>query len=497
MVSSILIIDDNPDDRELAIRQLKRELPDIDLIEIANEIQFEKFLFKGNFDLIITDYQLCWSDGLAVLKAIKQKYPECPVIMFTDSGNEEIAVEGMKLGLSDYVLKRHHFRRLSIAVKNCLEQQEIRNEYIATQERFRLAQEAANLGIWDWNLADNCIIWNENHERLFGLSPGSFDGSYGMFTRCIYVEDRELVNNAVNYALENQTDYSQEFRVVHNDGNIRWIADRGRFFYDASGQAIRATGIVLDITHSKEREIALEKYTQGLMQAYRLQDEFLAVASHELRTPLNAILGWLHILGKYPSDENANNQRWETIERNLKRQQLLFEQILDTSRLKDGTMHLESRIVDLKRVVEGVIANSRLPASAKSIVLESMCNDAVVQVLGDERRLHQVIWNLVSNAIKFTSNGGCVRVSLSVLTKSDAVITVSDTGQGINPDFLPYVFDQFRQEDSSRTRQYQGAGLGLTIARYLVELHGGNIRAESLGIGKGAIFTVKLPLASE
>lgn len=507
-----LIIDDNPNDRILSIRELKREFPNLSVTEITDEIQFYNALAAGNFDLVVTDFRLCWSDGLSVFRAVRKIYPECPVIMFTDSGNEEVAVEAMKSGLNDYVLKRQHFRRLTIAVLQCLDSQRIRIECAAAlgqlrenQERFNLAQSATSLGVWDWDLPSNKITWNLNHELLFGISPGEFDGTYEMFLSCVHPEDRDLVNDAVIRAQENQIDYHQEFRVLWADGTVRWMADRGRFFYDASGNAVRAIGIILDTTHRKEREVGLQKYAEGLARAYRLQDEFLCVASHELRTPLNAVLGWAQLLRKYNFDEVTRNQRLEAIERNLKRQQQLIEQILDTSRLITGQMELMSSLVDLRAVVNSTIKSASLAAEAKSITLKSLVDGDLVQVLGDETKLRQIIWNLISNAIKFTPVGGYVEVKLEVITNNQqennpllpipyAQITVSDTGQGISPEFLPYVFDQFRQEDSSRKRSHQGAGLGLTIVRLLVELHGGIIWAESPGVGRGATFTVQLPV---
>ncbi|BAZ10299.1 PAS/PAC sensor hybrid histidine kinase [Calothrix sp. NIES-4071] len=505
MVLRILLIDDNPNDRFLAARELKQKFANQDLTvdEITNENDLEQALVIGYFDLAVTDNQLLWIDGLTVVRKIKDKYPNCPVIMFTDSGNEEVAVEAMKAGLDDYVLKRQHYRRLVIAIEKCLEQKKIREEYAANQkllyehqERFRVAQGAADLGIWDWDLITNIITWNDNHERLFGLAPGSFDGTYEKFISCIHPSDRDLISQALEFALENNTDFYQEFRVLWSDNTIHWIASKGHFFYNDSSQAIRASGIILDITDRKEREVAQQRYTDELVQAYRVQDEFLSIASHELRTPLNAILGWTQLLRKYPFDEQTRNQRLEIIERNLKRQQNVVEQILDISRLKSGQMQLERGVVDLKSVVEDAIESARLPIEAKSISLEYISDDSTIEVLGDQGRLYQVIWNLLSNAIKFTPASGYIKVHLDVdkSEKNIVQITISDTGLGISSKFLPYVFEQFRQEDGSRTRTHQGAGLGLAIVKQLIEMHGGSIQAESQGVNQGATFTVQLPL---
>ncbi|OKH42971.1 hypothetical protein NIES2101_31785 [Calothrix sp. HK-06] len=507
MLLHILLIDDNPNDRFLAARELKLKFTQgITFDEITNEDDLEQALLTGNFDLAITDNKLLWIDGLTVVKKIKDKYPNCPVIMFTDSGSEEIAVEAMKAGLDDYVLKKQHYRRLVVAIEKCLEQKRIKEEYAANQkllyehqEKFRVAQDAANLGIWDWDLITNTITWNDNHERLFGLEVGSFDGTYQTFINCVYNQDRDLISQALEFALENKSDFYQEFRVVWSDNSIHWIASKGHFFYDDSSKAIRASGIILDITHRKEREVALQRYTEELVQAYSVQDEFLSIASHELRTPLNAILGWTQLLRKYPFDQKTRNQRLEVIERNLKRQQGVVEQILDISRLKSGQMQFERKVVDLKSVIEAAIDSTHLPVRAKSISLEYVSNDSTVEVLGDKSKLYQVILNLLSNAIKFTPQKGSIKVCIDVNRNSENTvqISISDTGQGISEKFLPYVFEQFRQEDGSRTRTHQGAGLGLTIAKKLIEMHGGTIRAESQGVNQGATFTIWLPLLSK
>jgi PAS domain S-box-containing protein len=227
--------------------------------------------------------------------------------------------------------------------------------------------------------------------------------------------------------------------------------------------------------------------------ANRVKDEFLAVLSHELRTPLNPILGWAKLLRDRRLDANKTAFALETIERNAKLQAQLIEDLLDISRILQGKLRLDVSPVDLIATIEAAIETVRLSAEAKSIQLHVYLEPLVGQVLGDGDRLQQVIWNLLSNAIKFTPEGGRVDIRLEPVG-THAQITVSDKGQGINPDFLSHVFDAFRQADSKTTRRFGGLGLGLSIARHLVELHGGTIRADSAGEGQGATFTVQLPL---
>lgn len=227
--------------------------------------------------------------------------------------------------------------------------------------------------------------------------------------------------------------------------------------------------------------------------ASRMKDEFLAIVSHELRSPLNAMLGWARLLRTRKFDEATRDRALETIERNAALQKQLIEDLLDISSIIRGKLRLNIRPVQLVNPIEAAIDTVRLAAEAKAIRIESVLDPTTGAVSGDSDRLQQVVWNLLSNAIKFTPSGGCVKVRLDELD-SYAQFQVSDTGCGIDVEFLPYVFDRFRQADGSMTRSYTGLGLGLAIVRQLVELHGGTVQAESLGEGQGATFTVKLPL---
>ncbi|MBD0372762.1 MAG: response regulator [Pyrinomonadaceae bacterium] len=227
--------------------------------------------------------------------------------------------------------------------------------------------------------------------------------------------------------------------------------------------------------------------------ANRLKDEFLATVSHELRTPLTAILGWSHMLRHRRMDEAATARAIQTIERNAKAQAQLVEDILDVSRVITGTLRLNVGQVDAASIINAAIDSVQLAADSKGIQLEVTLDPKARHLQGDVNRLQQVVWNLLSNAIKFTPAGGLVRVRLE-RTNTYVQIKVSDTGQGIKPEFLPHVFDRFRQADGSTTRRHGGLGLGLAIVRHLVELHGGTVMAESAGEGLGATFIIRLPL---
>ena len=239
---------------------------------------------------------------------------------------------------------------------------------------------------------------------------------------------------------------------------------------------------------------AVQKARETAELANRLKDEFLATVSHELRTPLNAVLGWTSLLRSTQMDQARRGKALETIERNARLQQKIVEDILDVQRITAGQLRLDREPMPFRPVVESAVESIRPMAAAKSIALTVELGDDPAILIGDHARLQQVVWNLLSNAIKFTPDEGAVRITLDV-TESRVELVVSDTGVGIAPDFLPHVFERFRQGDARVTRVHGGLGLGLAIVRHLTEMHGGSTAAVSAGEGKGATFIVRLPTA--
>ncbi|MEH2281805.1 MAG: PAS domain S-box protein [Nostoc sp.] len=640
-----------------------------------------------------------------------------------------------------------------------VEKQQVEVVLRESEERLRLALDVSQMGLWDWNIVTNQVIWSENYEVLFGLIPSSFDSPYETFKKCVHPEDSQAVMQAIAHALAEKTDYNDEFRIVRSDQRTHWISAKGKFIYDAQGQAVRMIGVCMETTVCKQAEestrelttqvqeqanilnailtasvdhiyifnrqgcyqyvsrdgatllglkpqdlvgkslpemdlpadliaqvdnqlkaviktgqpikdeckyinadglhyyeyiltplrnsnqtiegvitvarditehkraektlresearfrrlfesnligvafwtvdgfvidandaflqlagytrdefatlgrinwkeltpveyqdlddrILLEVQTTGVSKIYekeyihrngrqvpivlgmallndsqdngvafvlditerklaeqecdrlldcektarqqaeianKIKDEFLAVLSHELRTPLNSILGWSKMLRTRKFDEKTTSHALETIERNAKLQTQLIEDLLDVSRILQGKLNLNICPVSLVMVVEAALETVQLAALAKSIQIQTIFDPNLGQVMGDQNRLQQVVWNLLSNAVKFTPAGGRVEIRL-MEAGNQAQIQVSDTGKGISPDFLPYVFDYFRQADGTTTRTFGGLGLGLAIVRKVVEMHGGNVQADSLGEGLGAMFSVELPL---
>ena len=270
---------------------------------------------------------------------------------------------------------------------------------------------------------------------------------------------------------------------------------------DARGRIIGASKIARDVSDRKRAEAERTKLLQTVQQAReeaeelnRSKDQFLAVLSHELRTPLNAIFGWARMLQSAAMDEATSRRAIDAILRNATAQVQLVEDLLDVSRIITGKMRLDVQWLDLKSVIESALDAVQPAASAKGLKIETVLDPNAGPVVGAADRLRQVVWNLLMNAIKFTPRDGRVQVHLRKL-KSHVEIVVSDSGEGIQPEILPFIFDRFRQGDSTTTRPHGGLGLGLALVRHLVDLHGGRVRAASEGPGRGATFVVELPVA--
>src|SRR5262245_52117024 len=313
-------------------------------------------------------------------------------------------------------------------------------------------------------------------------------------------EDREQDFTVYQRMLLGDGEYEVERRYVRKDGSAVWVYINVVALRDERGNPIRATVSALDITGRKQAEerlkeaLAREQEARGEAEgANRSKDEFIALVSHELRSPLNAILGWTTALRRAGYEEELHDRGLEIIERSARMQSQLIDDLMDTARAISGKLRLEVRPMDMAAVIEKAVDVVRPAAEAKGVSLGARLDRNVGQITGDPDRLQQVVWNLLSNAVKFTNKGGSVEVRLERVD-SYAQITVSDTGLGIKQEFLPYVFNRYQQAGTTGGRRAGGLGLGLSLTRQLVEMHGGIVAAESEGEGKGATFTVKLPV---
>ncbi|MEG4456949.1 PAS domain-containing protein [Microcoleus sp. N9_A1] len=367
-----------------------------------------------------------------------------------------------------------------------------------SEDRFRAL--ADNIAQLTWMTDDTGWIFWYN-QRWFDYTGTTLEEMQGWgWQQVHHPEHVDRVVAKFRRCIETGEPWEDTFPLRGKDGSYCWFLSRAVPVRDEKGNLLRWFGTNTDITDrlnaeaERERLLALEKAArEEAERANRVKDEFLAVLSHELRTPLNPILGWAKLLQSNVLTPQKQRYALETIERNAKLQTQLIEDLLDVSGILQGKVNLNIVPVDLAGAIAAAIETVRLSAQVKSIQINAQFAPNLGRVLGDAGRLQQVVWNLLSNAVKFTPPGGKIEVKLDRVD-TDAQITVTDTGKGIEPDFLPYVFDYFRQADSTYTRKFGGLGLGLAIVRHLVELHGGTVKSDSAGEGKGATFTVRIPL---
>jgi PAS domain S-box-containing protein len=340
--------------------------------------------------------------------------------------------------------------------------------------------------------------WNPGAQRLFGYTA---DEAVGKPVTLLIPEGHHNEEPAILEKLRRgQRIDHYETKRVRKDGTILDISLTVSPVRDQSGKIIGASKIARDITEQKrfesERAQLLENEKAARSEAEaanRIKDEFLAVVSHELRTPLNAVLGWTAILERQ-REEATVVQAVEVIKRNAEMQKRMIEDLLDMARVLSGKMTIKTEQVNLLAVSEAALQTVAPAAAAKDIRIEKHFDESLPSITGDADRLQQVAWNLLSNSIKFTPKNGIVRLTIRS-EGSHIELSVSDTGQGIHPDFLPHVFERFAQGDSSLSRRHAGLGIGLALVRYLVEAHGGRVWADSPGEGLGATFTVQLPVS--
>jgi PAS domain S-box-containing protein len=376
--------------------------------------------------------------------------------------------------------------QVAFAVERTRTEQQARR----SEERLRFALDSAAMGTWDWDLSTNVVQWSDNLARIHGLPEDGFDGTFASYEREIHPDDRTRVYASIQRALKERVPHEVEYRLVAPDGTIRWCEGKGRVEYE-DGRPVRMSGVCMMVTRRKEAELARLAAAE---ESSRLKDEFLATLSHELRTPLNAILGWVQMLQAGDLTETRARQAIDVIGRNASLQAQLIEDILDVSRIITGKLEIEHTPVSVSPLVDTVIAGVAPSAAAKRITLERQVDRDLPPIEGDPKRLHQILNNVLSNAIKFTPEGGSVVLQCAI-NQNWLELTIRDSGIGIAREFLPYVFDRFRQADSQPTRSHGGLGLGLAIAGHLVEQHRGEIHAHSDGHGKGTTVCIRLPAA--
>jgi signal transduction histidine kinase len=452
--------------------------------------------------LILLDVKLPDISGIEICRRLKAHPALRKIIVlqtsatFVEGSDRVRALDG---GADSYLIEPTEPDELVANVRALLRLQDAEEKARENERLLRLATNAAGLDTWNVNLARKETISVEQFLSKSRL-PHPSEPTQTREVYRIHTAEHDRLEQAFREALQGNTDFNVEYQMVGPSGAVRWIAAQASVLRDDDGHPFQVIGVAHDVTARKsadtEREMLLQQARRAQAEAEeatQLKDEFLATLSHELRTPLNAIIGWIQLLRTRRMDEPNTERALESIERNAQAQSQLINDLLDVSRIISGKLRLDVRPVAIASVVDAAIDTVRPAAQAKGIRLKAAYDSASGLMNADPERLQQVIWNLLTNAVKFSPNGGEVEVRVHRLG-SHVEISVSDTGIGIHPDFLPFVFQPFRQAEAGSTRKHPGLGLGLAIVRQLVELHGGEVSAHSQGEAKGSTFRVRLPV---
>jgi len=618
----ILLIDDNPHDRELLSRALSQHFDSATFVPVRDASELERAITCGEFDAAIVDYQLKWTTGIEALRKIKRSHPGCPVLMFTASSDAEAAVEAMKEGLDDYVTKTpKHYARLPYALEACLarvhqgralarartDRNRLEGQVAAGKQRLEFALESAGLVAWEAHLATNQLDLSPNAADVLGTRWATVSEAIA----AVNPADISKARAAYRSALEAGGTFACELRLTRTqDEREIWIDVRGQLVRDASGSVLGMAGIAADMTERRaaerdrarlaavvvssddsitsmtldglvsswnngaarllgysseemcgesiekvippqEREEAalfrkrvangerVDHYESvrvakdgriipvsvrlspildrtgritGISQiarditerkraeeaqrlADRRKDAFLATLAHELRNPLAPIRYATRLLEPGVPPQMASDAR-KMIDRQLAHMARLLDDLLDVSRITRGLLEIRREQLDLREVVESAIASTRPLAEAAHQELLVNLHAEPLSVSGDAVRLAQVMGNLLHNATKYTPTGGHVMVE-AWLVEDEVLVSVKDDGIGIAPEALATIFEPFVQLERTNTGAAGGLGIGLSLARDLVGLHGGQIEARSAGPGTGSEFVVRLPRAGE
>jgi PAS domain S-box-containing protein len=540
---NILLVDDKLENL-LALEAILAKL-DQNLVKATSGEEALRCLLHQDFAVILLDVQMPGIDGFETATLIRNRgrSRHTPIIFLTAfNTSDQMLFKGYAMGAVDYLLKPLNpdillskvtvfvelFQKTQAIQQQAAQLTAMNAELRQSEERFRSLSTCSPIGIFETNTEGVCNYTNPCYQEICGYSLTESLGK--QWLECVHPQEREqAIASWSAYIAKGSDEYSAEFQLQKPDGSQPWVQVRCSPMFSSQGELLGYVGTLEDITERKQAEevraqiIREQTARQEAEATNRMKDEFLAVLSHELRTPLTSMLGWSKILRTKKLDETATARALDAIERNATSQMQLIEDILDVSRIIRGELRLHFTVVNLISVISSALESVQPLAETKKIKLNTILDPTINSICGDPTRLQQIVWNLLTNAIKFTPEGGQVEVRahkiesqlegeefppqeiklasgsapLRLSKSAYAQIQVIDTGIGISSDFLPKVFERFRQADSTTTRSHGGLGLGLAIVRHLVELHGGIISADSLGLGQGATFTVKIPLMQD
>ncbi|MCI0463720.1 MAG: response regulator [Gemmataceae bacterium] len=500
----ILLLEDHPLDAELIQAHLSEGGLTCDVHRVDTRQAFVTALHERCPDLILADYSLPAFDGMAALEIARETCPQVPFLFVSGAIGEERAIESLKGGATDYVLK-HNLDRLVPSVRRALREAEERAErkratkaLAESEERFRLlVNRVQEYAIFLLDPRGRVESWNEGAARILGYQA---EEALGRELAHFFTPEDVQAGWPARVLEEARTrGQSQEDNwLVRKDGSRFWASGTTTALRDEGGQLRGFAKILRDLTDRKQLEEALHNRAEQLVEAARRKDEFLAILSHELRNPLTPLRNALEILRLADLGDPTAAEARDVMERQVRHLSRLVDDLLDVFRISHRKLLLRKDRLDLAQLARVVALDHRNALERAGLTLELKLPERPVWVLGDLTRLSQVLGNLLGNAAKFTDRGGRVTVRVKADESSQrALMQVSDTGIGLAAEVVPHLFDTFTQAEQARHRSRGGLGLGLALVKGLVELQGGTVAADSAGPGRGSTFTVCLPLSAE
>lgn len=498
----VVIIDDSSDDRaeirRLLLQGSDRRYQFVEAETADAGVAAALGAADGAINCVVLDYNLPDATALDVLAAlaIEPGMPVCPVVVLTGSSSEEMTAGVLRAGAQDYIGKSWiTAESLTRSLENAVERYGLVRQLRESEARLSSAMGAAGLIAWEPDLQSDGDWWDKPVSRTFDVRSSITSDFFDGVTDFVHPEDCVFVAAAFQSAIATGRRYDCEFRVTRPGGQTRWLAIHGDTLRGPSGLVERVVGVVQDVTERKRSEDALNHYAEQLRDADHRKDEFLAMLAHELRNPLAPIRNAVQLLRNIDINPEHAVRTLDMIERQSTHLTRLVDDLLDVSRINEGKVLLKREVVDLNSVLTAAVELARPFIDAKRHRLRITVPHEALYLECDPARMTQVVGNLLNNAAKYTDVGGDIELFAERLDDT-LMLKVRDNGIGISPDLLPHVFELFTQAELTIDRSQGGLGIGLSLVKTLVALHGGAVEAVSAGLGNGSEFKIRLPLVA-